>query len=98
MGYSSGRYSSSLNTPPSPSVSLSMLILYSVKMTHPRMGMIQAQIQRRQNDGDSLHLVQPRFRVVSRTLNARSPVCVKMKMRDAVRYWFPWSEGHMFSF
>jgi hypothetical protein len=80
MGYSSGRYNSSLNTPPTPSANASLIPSFSgsmqVKETHPRMEMTQARILIRRNDGDSLHWERQRFRVGSQTLDARSPVCV----------------------
>jgi hypothetical protein len=86
MGYSSGRYNSSLNTPPtlSASVPLYPKSKWNEIQTHPHMEMTRVQIPRRRNDEGSLHLVQPRFRVGSRTLDARSPVCVKCAHRDCM--------------
>jgi hypothetical protein len=83
MGYSSGRYNSSLNTPPALSALFPYFLYLESMKTHPHMEMTRVQIPRRRNDGDSPHLVQPRFRVGSRTLDARSPVCVVYAHRNS---------------
>jgi hypothetical protein len=76
MGYSSGRYNSSLNTPPTQ---VSFYTLLSRKETHPRMAMIRVRKRIHRNDGDSPRWERQRFQVESRTLDARSPDDVKRR-------------------